>query len=107
MAATLSSPVPQAAEQSIGSFHATLIRVTLAVNDYVTGGIDLSAKVPSGTVLGAEIINSTGAGALTQIPSFNATSKKLVLIKGTAGVNAEVSNGSSDAMVVDLFVYTV
>lgn len=106
MAATVTYPFPQEAQQSIGSFHATLIRVTLATNDYVTGGIDVSSKLPSGDVLGADIINVTGTGALTQVASFNATTKKLVLLKGTAGVNAEVSNGSSDAQVVTLFVYT-
>lgn len=106
MAATVSYPFPQEAQQSIGSFHATLIRVTLATNDYVTGGIDVSSYLPSGDVLGADVIGSTGTGAVTQIPSFDVTNKKLQLIQGTAGANAEVTNGTSDAQVVTLFVYT-
>jgi hypothetical protein len=106
MAATVTYPFPQLAQESIGSLHGSLIRVTLATNDYVTNGIDCSSLIPSGDVIGADVLNSTGVGSLTQVPTFNATNKKLVLLKGTAGVNAEVSNGSSDAQVVDIMVYT-
>ncbi len=107
MAATVSYPDSQEAYQSIGSLRGTLVRVTLATNDYVTNGIDVSSKLASGRVIGAIVLNSTGTGSLTQVPTFNATNKKLVLLKGTAGVNAEVSNGTSDSQVVDLLVLTV
>lgn len=88
---------------SIGGLKAAAVTVTLASNDYVTGGIDVSAYVP-GTVVGAFVIGNTGAGCVTQIPSFDVANKKLQLVKGTAGANAEVSNGTSDAQVVRLFV---
>lgn len=86
-----------------GNVRQTFITITLATNDYVTGGIDFSSYVP-GTFLGAHVVANTGAGSLTQIPAVDRTNKKLVLVKGTAGANAEVSNGSSDAQVVSLIL---
>lgn len=106
MAATVSIPFPQEAFQSLGALRGTLIRVTLATNDYVTGGIDVSASLPSGDVVGAVVLANTGAGAVTQIPSFDSTNKKLQLVKGTAGANAEVTSGTSDAQVVTILVLT-
>lgn len=106
MAATVTYPNPQETYQSIGSLKATLVRVTLATNDYVTDGIDVSSLVPSGTVLGAIVINSTGAGAVVQIPVFDVPTKKLLLMIGAAGVNVQAANGSSTAQVVDLLVLT-
>lgn len=101
MAATVTPAAGQSHFQSIGSLVATFIEVTLATNDYVTGGIDFSSELPGGTSLhGAIVVQSTGTGGLTQIPVIDRVNKKLVLLKGTAGVNAEVSNGTSDAQVV-------
>ncbi len=106
MAAVVSIPFPQVEYQALGSLRGTLIRVTLATNDYVTNGIDVSGSLPSGDVVGAIVLNSTGTGSLTQVPSFNATNKKLVLTIGAAGVNTEAANGSSDAQVVTILVLT-
>jgi hypothetical protein len=106
MAATVTIPVPQEAFQAIGSLSAVIFDVTLATNDYVTNGIDFSSILPGGkTLIGAAVLSSTGTGSLTQIPAVDKTNKKLVLLKGTAGVNAEVSNGSSDAQVVRLLAF--
>lgn len=92
---------------SIGGLFGTIVNVTLATNDYVTNGIDLASFVPGSTLIGAAVLSSTGTGSLTQIPNVNVTNKKLVLLKGTAGVNAEVSNGTSDAQVVKLLLLAI
>jgi hypothetical protein len=106
MAATVTTPAPQTSQQSIGSLHGTVIRVTLATNDYVTGGIDLSSLIPSGSLIGGIILQSTGAGAVVQIPVFDVATKKLLLMIGAAGVNVQAANGSSTAQVVDILVLT-
>lgn len=103
MAATVTYPAGQQTYQSIGSLLATVIDVTLATNDYVTGGIDFSSLLPGGKdFIGAVVISSTGAGAVVQIPSVDKTNKKLQLVIGTAGVNTEAANGTSTAQVVRL-----
>lgn len=101
-----STATPQA-YVAVGSLKGTVLAVTLAANDYVTGGIDVSSYLPSSSVVGAIVLANTGAGAVTQVPSFDSANKKLQLIKGTAGANAEVSNGSSDAQVVTILVLTL
>ncbi len=104
MAATVTIPNEQIANQALGNLRAVLIDVTLATNDYVTNGIDVTSVLGAGQVVGAIVLSSTGVGSLTQIPNFNVTNKKLVLVKGAAGANAEVSNGTSDAQVVRILV---
>src|SRR4249920_3572789 len=104
MTAALSSSFPQLREQSIGSFHGTLVTVTLATNDYVTGGIDFSSVCPSGDFVGAIVLSSTGTGAVTQIPVVDTANKKLMLMIGAAGVSSQAANGSSDAQVVRLLL---
>lgn len=107
MTAALTIPNEQIAYQFLGNLRGAIITVTLAANDYVTGGIDLSTVLPSsGPLHGAIVLESSGAGGLTQIPVIDRANKKLVLLKGTAGANAEVSNGSSDAQVVRILALT-
>ena len=106
MTASISVPFSQVQYESLGSLKGTIVDVVLATNDYVTGGIDVSSVTPSGDVVGAVVLKNTGAGAVTQIPSFDATNKKLQLVKGTAGANAEVSNGTSDAQTVRILILT-
>ncbi len=107
MAATLAVQPGFPPEYEIwGSVKVTHVTVTLATNDYVTNGIDFSSYVP-GTIVGAIVIGNTGAGAVTQIPSVDNVNKKLQLVKGTAGANAEVSNGTSDAQVVVLAILSL
>lgn len=92
---------------NIAAAWATIVNVTLATNDYLTGGVDLSTFLPGSTLIGGTVLGSTGAGALTQIPVVNPTTKKLVLLKGTAGANAEVTNATSDAQVVKLILWAI
>lgn len=106
MTAALSTPKPQVAEQSIGSFHGRFVTVTFAGSDYVSGGIDLSTYVNSGDVLGAVVVGQTGALEFTSVPVFDPSSKKLILMKGTAGANAEVANGAGEAGTVTLLILT-
>ncbi len=105
MAATVTVPNPQVSEQSLGSLHGKIVRVTLATNDYVTDGISVSSFV-TGTLVGGIILNSTGAGAVVQTPVFDVPTKKLLLMIGAAGVNVQAANGSSTAQVVDILLLT-
>lgn len=107
MTAALSHPYPQVAEQSIGSLHGRIVKVTFAGSDYVTGGIDLSTYTNSGTVVGAVVLALTGALQYTSIPVFDPSTKKLILQKGTAGANAELGDGAGDAGTVTLLIFTV
>lgn len=106
MAATVTVTNPQEAFQAIGSLRAAIITVTLATNDYVTGGIDFSALLPAGEFLGAAVLSSTGAGNVVQIPVVDVTNKKLLLMIGAAGVNVQAANGSSTAQVVRLLTFS-
>lgn len=106
MTAALSTPYPQIAEQSIGSFHGRFVTVTFAGSDYVSGGIDLSTYVNSGSVVGALVVGVTGALEFTSTPQFDPSSKKLILVKGTSGADAEVGDGAGEAGTVTLLLLT-
>jgi hypothetical protein len=106
MTAALSTPNVQVSEQSIGSLHGRLVKVTFAGSDYVSNGIDLSTRVNSGDVIGAVVLSLTGALQFTSIAVFDPVTKKLILQKGTAGANAEVANGAGEAGTVTLLILT-
>ncbi len=105
MAATLSTPNVQVAEQAFGSLHGRIVRVTWATNGYATNGADLSTYI-RGSLIGAVIIGNTGAGALVQIPQFDYATKKLTLLFTDGTTIVEVTNGTSTAQVVDVLLLT-
>lgn len=109
MAVTVTNKIPQQA-LSVGNIRGRVVTVTLALNDYLTGGVAVTpASVNLAEIYGAVVIgqDSVGAGYL---PVWRTDTNKLQLFQSTTGapnILVELPNATSVASTFRLLVLGV
>ena len=114
MAVVLTNKIPQQAV-ALGNVRARIVNVALALNDYVTGGIAVSAaSVSLNELYGAVVIGQDGT-AVGYVPVWDAVNNKILLFQnvnpaaagGADVVLNQVGNGASTAITLRLLVFGV
>lgn len=114
MAVTITNKIPQQGV-SVGGLKARVVNVALATNDYLTGGVAVSAaSVNLNEIYGAIVVGQDGT-AVGYLPVWDAANAKVLLFQSidpasAGGANTplvQVSNAVSVAVTVRLYVLGV